>query len=429
MKPSQLHFPSAIVFSALVLIVVGASGCRGPLSAVLIRQSEPTARPEPQEGPTTARPDKQPDPGTGSTLASHEEAMVDVLEIEPIDSATKEALLDDLRAAKPEDWLVVVRQFQAGLAYRQQLAAKERKAPEDRVEPDLPAVEALRSGPMAEAASAHLALCEPAVVGLGQQSHQAVAVVEGPIQAEQAGYVTPITHPANWQEHLDLAIAGLEESTQLIPGTTDELQAHMRLRLLKQLAGQEEGAMLPISGAPPGLQDYWAEQISTIATFFDNRRQPDDKRRAAGSLVHLDQARAELAELATLEVRNLAFVDSVGGYGVYEQCKTPQFLPGEHVSLYGEVENFCSTLSKEEGYCTKISSSYEVVDLHGQRVDGREFPDVEDCCQRLRRDFHMQFGIDLPTRIYPGEYQLRVIITDGMSHKIGQASVPFEIVE
>ena len=36
------------------------------------------------------------------------------------------------------------------------------------------------------------------------------------------------------------------------------------------------------------------------------------------------------------------------------------------------------------------------------RVDGRQFPDVEDLCGSVRRDFHMQYGVDLPTRIYPG---------------------------
>jgi hypothetical protein len=70
-----------------------------------------------------------------------------------------------------------------------------------------------------------------------------------------------------------------------------------------------------------------------------------------------------------------------------------------------------------------------VVDASGQRVDGRQFPDVEDLCQNQRRDFHMQYGVVLPTRIYPGEYQLRLTVTDQRSHKIGQASVPFEIVE
>lgn len=62
----------------------------------------------------------------------------------------------------------------------------------------------------------------------------------------------------------------------------------------------------------------------------------------------------------------------------------------------------------------------------------REFQkvfDVQDLCQNQRRDFHMQYGVVLPTRIYPGQYQLRLTITDQLSHKIGQASVPFEIVD
>ena len=144
--------------------------------------------------------------------------------------------------------------------------------------------------------------------------------------------------------------------------------------------------------------------------------------------MHLDQARAKLAELATLQIRNLTFVDSVDSYGVFERRKTREFRPGDPVTLYAEVENFRSDSTKE-GYRTALATSYEVVDANGQRVDGRQFPEVEDVCQNQRRDFHMQYGVALPTRIYPGEYQLRLIVTDQLSHKIGQASVPFVIVE
>jgi hypothetical protein len=70
-----------------------------------------------------------------------------------------------------------------------------------------------------------------------------------------------------------------------------------------------------------------------------------------------------------------------------------------------------------------------VVDPQGRRVDGAQFPEVEDVCRNQRHDFHMQYGVALPTRIYPGEYELRLIITDQLSNKIGQASLPFEIVE
>lgn len=232
----------------------------------------------------------------------------------------------------------------------------------------------------------------------------------------------------DWQEHLQRAIQEMETTVSARPASTEELHEHVQLRMLYLLAGDRGEAMLPIPGASPTLQDYWSKQLFAISTHLDHQQQPDEKRRAASSLIHLDQARAKLAELATLQIRNLSFVNSVDGYGTYEVHESREFRAGDPVTLYAEVENLRSE-STPEGYEASLSTSYEVVDASGQRVDGRQFPDVEDLCQSPRRDFHMQYGVSLPTRIYPGEYQLRLTITDQLSHKIGQASVPFVIVE
>jgi hypothetical protein len=202
----------------------------------------------------------------------------------------------------------------------------------------------------------------------------------------------------------------------------------MRLRMLMLMAGLENDSLTPIPGASSTEQDYWSKQLFALSTYFDSTRQPDMKQRAAGSLVHLDAARAKLAELATLQVRNLTFVDSVDGYGLYEVHEAARFKPGDQVNLYAEVDNFRSESTKD-GYRTALATSYEVVDPQGHRVDGAQFPEVEDICRNQRRDFHMQYGVALPTRIYPGKYELRLIITDQLSNKIGQATLPFEIVE
>ena len=142
--------------------------------------------------------------------------------------------------------------------------------------------------------------------------------------------------------------------------------------------------------------------------------------------MHLDEARAALSELATLQIRNLAFVKSVDGFGAYEPLTTKRFQPGDQVVLYAEVENFRSE-SGEDGYRTALATSYQVVDKTGRRVEGGQFPEISDTCRSRRRDFHMQYGVALPKRIYPGEYELELIITDQQSGKIGRTSLPFEI--
>jgi len=221
------------------------------------------------------------------------------------------------------------------------------------------------------------------------------------------------------QDELERTITAWEQSTSHQPGSTQEVQQHMRLRLLYLLAGREDSMLESVPGATPVQQDYWSNQLFALSTFLDSEHQPRDKQRAAAALMHLDKAREKLAEIGPLQIRNLAFVESVDGYGLYRPLSKQMFRPGQQVTLYAEVENFHSE-STEKGQRSSLGTSYQVLDQQGHRVDAGQFPEVEDLCQ---------YGIALPTRIYPGKYELRLIVTDNLSNKLGQTSIPFEIVE
>jgi len=105
-----------------------------------------------------------------------------------------------------------------------------------------------------------------------------------------------------------------------------------------------------------------------------------------------------------------------------------QFSPGDQVSLYVEVENYRSQ-STEQGFRTLLGSSYELLDENDKRVDGAEFPDVDDYCRSRRHDFHIQYGITLPRSIAPGRYRLNLVVKDRLSDKIGQGTAVFEVRE
>jgi hypothetical protein len=125
-------------------------------------------------------------------------------------------------------------------------------------------------------------------------------------------------------------------------------------------------------------------------------------------------------------VRNLAFCKSVYGYGAVEPYEANVFSPGQQVSLYVEVENYHSR-STEKGFCTSLGSTFEILGEAGERVGGGEIPDVDDCCRSRRRDFHIQYSLNLPEKLPPGQYQLKLIIKDRQSDKRGQATAAFEI--
>lgn len=451
-------------------------------------------------------------------------ASADVLqqlqEIREIDPAAERQLLADLKDAKPENHVMMINTFRTALAYRQQLADRERTAfagetPENEfdvatqrmrgnappTQPKIqrvsatvdasqnahPADHAHHAAPPSPAAAnwppaqfpqagmnadpnfspathdapaapqtpatvrpmppaATLGSLPPTSDELNEPDAAEVAIASDdqplpsqPLTTSAAALpnstpqspLTPIVAdaaPGDWHAQLNATIADLQQTVAPKPTTVAELHDHMRLRTLQLLAGNEKDAYSPIPGASPAQQDFWSKQLFAISAYLSATTQLDEKQRAVAALAPLDEARSRLSELASLRVRNITFVDKVDGFGAYEPSKVTTFRPGQKVMLYAEVENFTSNAS-EQGYATSLGTSFKVLNESGRLVDGKQFPDVQDQCRNRRRDFHMQYELALPERIYPGPYEIELTITDHNSGKLGQATLSFEIVD
>lgn len=420
-------------------------------------------------------------PDSQQSPENQKQAMAEVLDklhaIEAIDPVAKKQLMADLQEAKPKHWSLIVQQFQAALAFRQHLVDRESKianqnTPEHTLSDstlamstDLGATEHhLPTNPAQPSqdadvpdklsypstdtstqlvSSEHERSSDHAKVRVSdhQEKTELVRLTPPPIgksvsntnRVESASYQSNTTRVDKQTKvepttDLDRAIAELEKMVTDEPANMDDIHDQVNLRLLYLLAGRQEDALRPIPGATPAQQDYWSKQLFAMGTFLDSKTQPDIKKRASAALAHLDDAHTTLSELAALQVVNLSFVTSVEGFGDYQLQQQTTFKPLEQVTLYAEVENFRSE-STEKGYRTALGTSYQVVDANGNRVDGGQFPEVLDLCKNRRRDFHIQYGIALPARIYAGSYELQLIVTDNKTGKIGQATLPFEIVE
>ena len=231
----------------------------------------------------------------------------------------------------------------------------------------------------------------------------------------------------SWQEKLDEAIVAFEQKIADKPTSTREAYDHARLRLLKLAAERDEEALEAIPGLSTSEQNYWSKQIYALSTMMDTKQQTDRKRRASATSLHQAEALSQLRKMGTLQIRNLSFCSKIYGFGAYESIEEPKFTAGAEVSLYTEIENYHSE-STEQGYHTLIGTSYRVEDQSGHLVDEGEFPVVEDYCLTQRRDFHITYGVTLPTTVYPGKYQVRVNLVDQLGDKIAEDVIPFEIV-
>ncbi len=232
--------------------------------------------------------------------------------------------------------------------------------------------------------------------------------------------------PHDWQALVNQAAAELSQRVAAEPLSTAEVHQHASLRILWLLTGDTEKALAPIPRISPTEQDYWSRQLFALATYLDHHTIPDDKRRAAASVTHLEESLTSMRELGSLNLRNLTFCKSVYGYGAIEPFKMDDFSPGQKVSLYLEIENYHSE-STAQGFCTLLGSTYEILDENGARINDGEFPDVDDCCRSRRRDFHIHYGLTLPENMKPGRYQLQLVVKDRQSEKLGNATVAFAI--
>jgi hypothetical protein len=414
--------------------------------------------------------------------------VIDQLQqIRQIDPTAEQKLLEVLRQTPAHSWPLVAEQFRASLAYREQLVFGERSAgaailngpavsrPSARigaltdprgVESDgVPSEAFARSTPYSTPASkgAHPAIrpqeeasaapaefasdgpvypigAMPVAAQLSAAPQQSTKghSTESRTEVLQASFNTlgqptdstgrPISAGAvhDWRQLAEMAADELSHLAPASPTTTAEVHQHITLRVLRLLTGDTEQALEPIPHISPIEQDYWSRQLFALAAYLDHHAQADGKRRAAASVTHLDEAVSSLRELGSLSVRNLSFCKNVYGYGAIDPYEADRFAPGEHVTLYVEVENYHSR-STEKGFCTSLGSTYEILSEDGKRVGGGEIPDVDDCCRSRRRDFHIQYGLTLPASLTPGRYRLILLIKDRQSDKIGQATVAFEI--
>jgi hypothetical protein len=390
-----------------------------------------------------------------------------------IDPAAHARLIGQLAESRPELWPLIVDQFHAALSYRQELnpsrphgpaevaprqpirAASDYQEPEGasmkigrlvdprRIRRDMRSDEELASSSPAVATGPEAVPVELDPVLWGESSNQATSQVttsadsvpnstnEQPVnnRVQLAAFNEPVSAPdPDVDELLQLTLAAFARDLPAEPQDSDEVLRHARLRMLHLVAGDDEAAVRPIPGVPPAEQDFWSKQLFALATYTDVESLPDERRRAAAAAMYLEEALGKLREQGTLAVRNLAFCTKVLDYGAYESYGDNHFSKGQQVTLYTEVENF-SSRQGPEGFYTSLGSSYVVVDDEGTRVDGGQFPDVRDTCRRRRRDFHIQYGLTLPSEAVPGRYQLQLMIKDNQSDKIGRNTIDFEIKE
>ncbi len=253
----------------------------------------------------------------------------------------------------------------------------------------------------------------------GEASAGAVA------SAGTAAAGTPPTSEADWHNHLTAAIRSIELESKAGSKSESDIALQARLRMLYLLAGRRDDAMRPLPAAAPAAQDYWSSQIYGLSTWMDAEKTPDSGRRAAETKRILGEALAQLGETAPLAVRNLTFCTEILRFGAFEAAKSTEFIPGQKVLVYAEVDNL-HVASSTKGYHWAVKIDGQIFDGRGNRMTDYGPTSAEETYQTPRHDFFVSKLYYLP-RLVPGRYTLQLTIEDTLGHKVGQSSIDFTV--
>ena len=134
------------------------------------------------------------------------------------------------------------------------------------------------------------------------------------------------------------------------------------------------------------------------------------------------------SETDLLAIGKLCMCLTVHGFGVFEAC------PGSHVKVGQRIVIYCEMTGmkyevRDASFVSRLSSKIEISAAASGKIEWtRELGPAEDVCGSRRRDFYVNYRVELPSSLLPGSYRLRLTQTDLMANRTTSAELPFEIV-
>lgn len=219
-----------------------------------------------------------------------------------------------------------------------------------------------------------------------------------------------------------------EQATNRSPGEgSDPFQWKVYGRLLYAMAGERERALAPIEGMDSADRRFWRSYVYALDRYFDEDGHRRPSARATQAAVALRESVDALAERADLEITDPIFCKAVHSFGHFEEFDRYEFRAGEGVVVYWEARQFVSAESAD-GYRTRMKAEFEIVDSQGNRRHRFEQKFKDDVCRRKRSDYFNVVVFEWPSDLTPGDYSLRVTVTDLQSDKIAEKRQSFRII-
>jgi hypothetical protein len=226
---------------------------------------------------------------------------------------------------------------------------------------------------------------------------------------------------------IDFASFAEEMSGRSAVEGSDPNRFQVYSRLLYAMAGERDRALAPIEGMTPPERRFWRSYVYAFDRYLDHENAKRPATRAAQTTVAIKESLDALAEQADLELSDPIFCKAVHSFGNYEEFDRYEFKAGDGVVVYWEVKQF-SSVDSAEGYRTRMKAEFEIIDSQGNRRHRFEQRFKDDVCKRKRTDYFNVVVFEWPGDLTPGDYSLRVTVTDLASQKIAEKKGSFRIV-
>jgi hypothetical protein len=231
----------------------------------------------------------------------------------------------------------------------------------------------------------------------------------------------------SWRDQLAVTLEQLEKELADVPRDSRSAGTLAAMsRLLHVIANHSDSAVAGIDHVSDDEREFWKHQAMALLLALDVDQKNVAGRRAALALRELRSAVDHLANISSLDVRNLALVKEVVSYGQLVEFPSQSFRPEAEVLLYVEIDNFTAQPAGDQ-FETELQGSYDIEDAAGTRITSVQLPLDKKLCNNRRRDYFIAYLIHLPRDLAPGQYTLHLTMEDVKGHKSSRGSVDFRI--
>ena len=286
----------------------------------------------------------------------------------------------------------------------------------------------VRSAAMAAAPSPPTAGGAPVVLAVEVRAADKSAGPAEPVAGPEQSVCVPLQLPSGAPDRatdLRTTIAQLERELDESPNDFDR---QLRLRLLYLANDRPAKATEAWPNADADMQQRVLGLVRVVAA-ARGLAGHDPARKAGTILTALEDYRRQLRERADLRIPRVAICRRVASFGVFDPITPADFPAGRQhtVILYCEVDNFRSDPQPDGRYLTRLAQRIEVFTSGGEPVFSRKETLIEDRSRNRREDFFLAQKLLLPATLNPGEYVLKVTLTDTLAEKISQNTTSFRV--